>query len=77
MVKNRTNQKNLWVDKEFLRWLKTLKAKKQINGGEVTNLGELTRELINTEAIKDVERQILKEQNMANIKIKLDARRLF
>ena len=77
MVKNRTNQKNLWVDKNFLAWLKTLKAKKQLGGEEVNNLGELTKQMVNTDAIKDVEKQILKEKNMLNLKIKLDAKRLF
>ena len=77
MVKNRTNQKNLWVDKNFLAWLKTLKAKKQLGGEEITNLGELTKQMVNTDAIKDVEKQLLKEKGMVNLKIKLDARRLF
>lgn len=77
MVSKKRNQKQLWVDKEFISWLKTLKAKKQLDGEEVTNLGELTRQLVNTPAITDVEKQLLKNQKITDIKIKLDARRLF
>jgi len=72
--------KNLWVDKNFLNWLKDLKAKKQLNGEEIKNLGDLTGEIMKTSAIKEVENQILKKsqsENVTNIRIKLDANRLF
>ena len=77
MTSNKRNQKQLWVDQEFIKWLKTLRAKKQLDGEEVTNLGELTRQIVNTPAITDVEKQLLKNQKITDIKIKLDARRLF
>jgi len=77
MVKNRNHQKNLWVDEDFLKWLKNLKAKKMLDGDEITNLGELTKQMVNTEAIKDVEKQILRDKNIAQLKIKLDAKRIF
>jgi len=72
--------KNLWVDKDFLNWLKNLKAKKQLNGEEIGNLGDLTSEIMKTNAIHDVENQILKNSqtgDVTNIRIKLDAKRLF
>lgn len=77
MVSKKRNQKQLWVDKEFISWLKNLKAKKQLDGDEITNLGELTRQIVNTPAITEVENQLLKNQKVTDIKIKLDARRLF
>lgn len=80
MTNSRKNQKNVWVDKDFIKWLKDVKAKKQLNGEEVTNLGDITREIIGTEAIREVEAQILRQtrgNNVASIKIKLDAKRLF
>lgn len=80
MTNSRKTQKNLWVDKDFINWLKNLKAKKQLNGESVSNLGDITREIVNTDAIREVEAQILKQSkdnNMTNIKIKLDAKRLF
>jgi len=82
MTNSRKDQKNLWVDKDFIKWLKNVKAKKQLNGEDITNLGDITREIMNTEAILDVEAQILKQSkgnmnNFTNIKIKLDAKRLF
>ena len=75
MASNRINQKQLWADKEFVAWLKKLRAKKQLNGEEIHNLGELTKQLVKTEAIKEVENQILKS-NINSLKIKLDTRRL-
>lgn len=80
-ISKRNNQANLWVDKEFLNWLKKLKAKKQIEGTEIANLGELTREILQTDAIKEVEKQILNNQNsnrnVIDIKLRLDKKRLF
>ena len=76
-VSKRAKQKQLWVDEEFISWLKQLRAKKQLDGEEISNLGELTRQLVNTPAIQDIESQLLKNKNIHNIKIKLDAKRLF
>ena len=73
----RNKQKQLWVDAEFINWLKKLKAKKELDGEFISNLGELTRQLIHTPAILDMEKQLLKDQNIAGIRIKLDAKRLF
>jgi len=77
MSNSRANQKNLWVDKDFLAWLKRLKGKKEAKGEEVNNLGELTKQIMNTEAIEEVEQQILKKRNITELKIKLDAKRIF
>ncbi|MCK5293675.1 MAG: hypothetical protein KAJ49_03410 [Arcobacteraceae bacterium] len=77
VASKRKQQKQLWVDTEFISWLKKLKAKKELDGEEIKNLGELTKQIINTPAITDVEKQLLKDQNIASIKIKLDAKRLF
>lgn len=77
VVSKRRQQKQIWVDEEFIKWLKKLKAKKELDGDSVANIGELTRQVVNTQAIQEVERQLLKDQNIASIKIKLDTRRLF
>jgi len=73
----RKQQKQIWADTEFIGWLKKLKAKKELDGEEISNIGELTRQLVNTKAIADVEKQLLKDQNLTTIKIKLDTRRIF
>lgn len=77
IISKRRSQKQIWVDEEFLKWLKKLKAMKELDGEEIKNMGELTRQVVNTNAIKDVEKQLLKDQNIASIKIKIDARRVF
>jgi len=56
----RKMQQQLWVDKEFISWLKKLKAKKELDGEEISNLGELTRQIVHTPALTDLERQLLK-----------------
>ena len=47
----RIKQKQLWVDQEFISWLKRLKAKKELDGESISNLGELTRQLVNNPAL--------------------------
>lgn len=81
MVSKRNNQGILWADKEFIRWLKQVKAKKQLNGevGDVMaslNLGEITRQILNTDAIKEVEKQLTMDKKRVDLKIKLDRRRM-
>lgn len=80
MVNNKSTrryQKQIWADQEFVKWLRQLKAKKELEGEIVDNLGELTRQMISVDAIKDVERQLLKGQmGIEGIKIRLDTRRL-
>ena len=76
-MNGRKNQKQLWADKEFIAWLKKLKAKKELGGDEIRNLGELTKQLVKTEAIAEVENQVLRNSLLPNnLKIKLDARRI-
>ena len=60
-LSKRKKQKQLWVDKEFIRWLKRMKAKKELSGEEISNLGELTRQIVNTPAIQDIEKQLSTE----------------
>ena len=76
-LSKRTKQKQLWADPDFIAWLKQLRAKKQLGGVETANLGELTRQLVNAPAIKDIESQILNGKDVTSIKIKLDAKRIF
>ena len=77
MASKRNKQKQLWVDADFINWLKKLKAKKELDGESISNLGELTRQLVNNPALADLESKMLKDKNIASIKIKLDAKRLF
>jgi len=70
-------QKQIWADQEFVKWLRQLKAKKELSGETIENIGEITRQMVSVDAIKEVERQLLGGQSGINeIKIKLDMRRL-
>lgn len=78
MVKSRRNeQKQLWVDKKFIAWLRKLKAQSELNGKDIGNLGEMAKRILNVEAIKDVEKQVLQSSNINSLKIKMDSRRFF
>ena len=81
MVNNKSTrrfQKQLWADQEFISWLRRLKAKKELEGEIIDNLGELTRQMLSVDAIKDVEKQLLNGQNgITDFKIRLDTRRIF
>ena len=77
MVRKKRHQKQIWADPDFIDWLKKLKAKKELDGEAIPNLGELTKQMVNAPAIEEVEKQLLKNEKIANIKIKLDTRRLF
>jgi hypothetical protein len=74
----RRDQRQIWADEQFVNWLRQLKAKKELSGEIVDNLGELTRQIVSVDAIKEVERQILQGNpaGVADIRIRLDTRRL-
>ncbi len=76
MVSNRKNQVNTWVDKEFKRFLEEMKAKKIIAGEPIDNLGQITEQMMKTQAMKDLEQQLMNnKENLELIKIKMDKRR--
>jgi len=78
MVKSkRGEQKQLWVDKKVIAWLKKLKAQSEVNGDNIGNLGEMAKRILEVEAIKDVEKQVLQNQDRGSIRIKMDSRRFF
>jgi|TARA_Y100000310_G_scaffold15342_2_gene15416 hypothetical protein len=75
MGSKRKNQINTWVDKDFKQFLEKVRAKKILAGEDVKNLGQITGEMMRTEAIKELERQLLKNQKKDLIKLKMDQRR--
>lgn len=74
MVDNRNSQKQVWVDKDFIKWLKKVKAMKQIKGEDVNNLGTITSQILKTNAIKDMERQLTSDNLNLELRFKLDKR---
>jgi hypothetical protein len=70
-------QKQIWADQDFIKWLRQLKAKKELEGETIDSLGELTRQIMSVDAIKEVERQLLKSHDgVFDIRMRLDTRRL-
>jgi hypothetical protein len=70
-------QKQIWADQDFIKWLRQLKAKKELEGETIDSLGELTRQIMSVDAIKEVERQLLKShEGVFDIRMRLDTRRL-
>jgi len=66
-------QEQVWVDREFKKRLKLIKAQMLINGVEVKNLGEITKEFINSDKFDDL---ILDITNKKRLPFRIDKRRL-
>jgi hypothetical protein len=77
MTNNRSNQQQIWADKEFVDWIMRLKGKLEAQGIRVRNIGDITKKIIKAQSIEDLERQLLQSQNISDIKIKMDSRRFF
>lgn len=72
----RKYQKQIWADQDFIKWLRQLKAKKELEGETIDSLGELTRQIMSVDAIKEVEKQLLKSQDgIVDVRLRLDTRR--
>jgi len=68
-MRNRNNEKQIWLDGEFKDMLETLQAKKKIVTGKKISLGELSKELISVKSWELVEQEVLEmdKQNTKNI----------
>lgn len=58
-MSNRNNQKQIWADKLFVKKLEELKAKRILVGKPINNVGELTKMICETDAFKNLEKEIL------------------
>ena len=75
MPSKRKKQVNTWVDEGFRTWLERMKAKKILAGEKISNLGQITEEMLKTDSLKKVEEELIKQKDM--IKLKMDKRRGF
>ena len=73
MASKRKNQENVWVDKKFKTVLEQIKARKVLAGEKVENLGQITEQMVNTPAFKDVEAQLIKNEKLV-MDLKMDKR---
>jgi hypothetical protein len=75
MTSKRKNQINTWVDKNFKDWLEKMKAKKVLCGEKIDNLGQITEEILNLPALKELENQLIKNKTKELVKLQMDMRR--
>ena len=74
-MSSRTNQKVVWADKDFVKRLEMIQAKKLLNGNPIKNLGQLTKQILECPSFKQLEQE-LENLNLNNILgIKLDKKR--
>ena len=76
-MRERNNEKQIWLDGEFKDMLETLQAKKKIVTGKKISLGELSRELIRVKSWELVEKEVLEldrqtTKNIMRMNIKFD-----
>jgi len=67
---SRSKQKQIWADTEFIKRLEEVKAKASLNNRHYTSYSDLTKELVNTPAFEDVERQLVENNRKVNRKLK-------
>ena len=53
--------KQIWADKDFIRFLERIKAKKLLNG-QNTSITKLTKDILKTKNISDIEKELLNER---------------
>ena len=61
---SRKDQDVIWADKMFKERLKDIKAKRQLNGNPVNNIGELTREMLDLKSFELLEKELLKTKRI-------------
>ena len=74
-MRDRNNQQQVWCDKEFAMELKKIMAKKLLNGTSVKNVGQLTKEILNTPSWKKILKELVESKQQ--FQIKMDSKRLF
>lgn len=75
---NRNNQKQLWADKEFIKKLEIIKAKRLLAGKPVNSLADLTREMMNADAFHKLEEELTNiEKYPGRIKVNIKFDGLF
>jgi hypothetical protein len=67
--KRRERQKQIWCDPMFAQELYKIKAHRYFNGKPVSNVGDLTKEIINTPEWKRVTDYLLGKTEKQRIKI--------
>lgn len=78
-MSNRNNQKQIWADKMFIQKLEEIRAKAILEGKPIKNVGEITKRMCQTEAFKELEKQVinfdplnLNKKNNMKLRIKFD-----
>ena len=66
-------QEQVWVDKDFKRKLKVIKAQMLVNGIEIKNLGQITKEILKSEKFDDIVKDIMKKNRFS---IRMERRRI-
>lgn len=73
-MRDRNKQRMLWSDKDFVKELERIQAKRLLNGNKVNNLGQLTGEIIKCPSYDQLKKEL--ESFQRNILgIKLDKKR--
>ena len=71
-MSSRSFQKQIWADMNFVKKLEEIKAKRTLIGIPVKNIGELTKEIINTESFAKLEDELIRKDKNIRINIKME-----
>lgn len=73
---SRSNQQQVWCDKDFVRMLNQIKAERNLNDIPTRNYGEITKEIVRMPSFKTLVDDLLKNPKKNDINIRIDFKRL-
>jgi len=66
----------VFVDVDFLKTLKKIKAQRELNDNPVNSLTELTKEMLLSPSFNNVIKELTKDNKSININIRMDKKNL-
>lgn len=77
IIRKRDSQQMVWVDKDFIRKMKEINAKRILNGCPDLSLADLTKEITKSPQFNNIEGELINiDIKRLNQLIKTDKRRL-
>lgn len=70
-MSSRKDLKQIWVDKDFVKKLEEIKAKRLLAGMPVRSMGELTKEIANTGVLDKIEKDMMNLDKLIGFKINI------
>ena len=77
MKLDRNKQEQVWTHKDFKKLLQEIKALRALTDNPVSNLGDLTKEMMDTPSFAKVKAELLRTKFKESLGLKIDKKGLF